>query len=264
MLNSGKFNDAIDLARSAINEYPLNGQLYYLLLQALSKEPEKHKNEIIKVGEWVINNNPNNWLVKHQLVEQYAGWGMKEEAKRILDTMPSEIWDSQEPYIGLLLDGEEWLENQKLRILRARYYLEYLIGVYIHKADLDVLKKLECRKAKFQIENLIDEMVGYSINHLERAFINIGFAQSYCEIDDIKNALEHLETGTQNSLHHTDEMDKTNEDDGGNYMAWNTPRNLPWILWEDELTKPAFDIIRNEERFIKCVETLKANSRELK
>jgi transcriptional regulator with XRE-family HTH domain len=263
LLNSGKLYDAIELARKATKEYPLNSGLYYHLLQALSKEPEKHKEEIITVTERVINNNPNNWGIKYQLVERYAGWGMKEEAKKILDTMPAEIWDSQEPYIGLLLEGEEWLKNQKSRIVRARYYLEWLIDVYISKADLDTLQKIEYRKAKMQIESLIDEIVGYSVNHLELAFTNIGFAQSYCEAGDIEHALEHLEKGTQDSLHHIEVMDQTNAD-GSNYMAWSTPRNLPWILWEDELSKAQFDIIRNEEKFIKCVELLKANSRELK
>ena len=95
------------------------------------------------------------------------------------------------------------------------------------------------------------------------AFGNIGTAKLYCEAGDIENALEHLEKATQDSMHHIDVMDKTCED-GSNYYSWSTPRNLPWVLWEDHLTKPQFDIIRNHERFIKCFELLKANSRELK
>jgi len=263
LLNSGRLNEAIALARKATTQYPLHSGLHYHLLQALCQEPEKHKDEIIIVGERLINNNPNNWGIKYQLVERYAEWGMKDNAKRILDTMPAEIWDSQEPWAGLLLEGEEWLKNQKSRILRARYYLEWLIGVYIDKADLDALKKIEHRKAKLQIESLIDEMVGHSVEHIELAFININFAQSYCEAGDIENALAHLEKGTQDAMHHIDVMDKTNDDDGGNYMAWSTRRNLPWILWQDHLTKPQFDIIRNDERFVKCFEWLKANSKEL-
>ena len=262
-LNSGNYNDAIDLARKATKEYPLNSKLYYHLLQALCKEPDKNKDEIIKVGERVISSDPNNWGIKYQLVQRYAGWGMKDEAKRILDTMPSEIWDSQEPYIGLLLEGKEWEKNQKLRILRARYYLEHLIGVYISKADLDAPKKLDHRKAKLQIENLIDGIIGYSVNHLENAFANIHIAQSYCEVGDAENALILLERSTQDSLYHIDVMDETNAD-GSNYMAWSTTRNLPWILWEDYLNKPQFDIIRNEKRFIDCLKLLKDNSRELK
>jgi len=46
-------------------------------------------------------------------------------------------------------------------------------------------------------------------------------------------------------------------------MAWPTPRNLPWILWEDYLMKPQFDFIRSDERFIKSFDLLKGNSKTL-
>ena len=263
LLNSGRHNEAIDTARKATKQYPLHSGLYYHLLQALCKEPENHRDEIIAVGERIIRNNPNDWGIKYQLVQRYADWGMRDEAKRILDTMPKELWDSQEPYLGLLLEGEEWLSNQKLRILRARYYLEWLIGAYISKADVDTLTKIEYRKAKMQIERLIDDMVGYAPNHLERAFMHIDFAEIYSEAGDVEHALEHLEQATQDSLHHVDVMDET-EADGSNYMTWPTPRNLPWVLWEDHLSRSPFDSIRNDERFIKCHELLKENSRELR
>ena len=146
LLNSGRLDDAIDLARKSTKEYPLNHSLYYLLLQALRKactdeEPEKYKDEIITVGERIINNNPNDWGIKYQLIHQYAKWGMKEEAKKILDTMPAEIWDSQEPYAGLVLEGEEWQKNQRHRIVRAAMLLVYFINAYGSEGDLDILQK---------------------------------------------------------------------------------------------------------------------------
>jgi len=58
-------------------------------------------------------------------------------------------------------------------------------------------------------------------------------------------------------------MNQTYEN-GNNYFPWPTPRNLCWILWEDHLMKPLFDIVRDDERFIKCFETLKASSREIR
>ena len=73
-----------------------------------------------------------------------------------------------------------------------------------------------------------------------------------------------MEKATQDAMYHIDVMDKTNDDDGGNYLAWETPRNLPWILWEDHLMKPKYDSVRGDERFIKCFELLKSNSRKLK
>ena len=267
LLNSGRLGDAIELTRKAVKEYPLNAGLHYHLVQALSKEnAEKHKDEIIAVSERIINLTDYKQSLGHrvQLIEQYAKWGMKEQAKKLLDTLPNEIWDAREPWIGHILEGEEWLKNQKHRIIRARYYLEYLIGGYLNKTDLDVLQKIQFRKAKVQIESLVDEITENPINHLEIAFENIILAALYCEAGDIMNALDSVEKAAQDSLHHVEQMDKTNEDDGGNYMAWETPRNLPWILWEDHLSKRQFDIIRSDERFIKCFELLKSNSRELK
>jgi len=269
LMNSGKLYDAIDLARKATKEYPTNGGLYYHLLQALRKacsdETPEIKNEIITVGERIINNEPNNWGIKYQLVEHYAGWGMKEEAKKILDTMPGEIWDSKEPWVGLILEGEEWVENQKLRIIRAAMLLLYFIGNYSNsdKAKLDILQKIELKKVMEQIENTATQISGDELDTVHSAFHNIGIAGLYCEAGDKANALDYIEKGTQYSMNHIDQMYQTNPD-GSNYYVYSTPRNLPWILWEDELSKPQFDIVRNEERFIKCFELLKANSKELK
>lgn len=265
LLNSGKIYDAIELARKAEKEYPLNSGFQYHLIQALRADgSQKHKDEIIAIGERIINTSPNNWGIKYQLVQQYVAWGMKEEAKKILTTLPAEIWDSQEPWWGLVLEGEEWLKNQQHRIIRAKYYLEYLIDNYIHRENSDTLQKLEGKKAKMQIVMLIDTISGEKIEPISRVFEYIGIAELYCEAGDIENALDCVEKAARDSMYHIDQMDKTNDTDGGNYMAWSTPRNLPWVLWEDHLSKPLFDIIKNNDRFIKCFELLKSNSRELK
>ena len=268
LLNSGKANDAVELARKAVKDYPLNSDLHYHLVQALSNV-NADKNEIIAISNRVINLLDYKSSLDHrvQLIRQYAKWGMKDEAKELLDTLPGDMWSSKEPWIGLVLDGEKWRKNQQNRIIRARYFLEYLVDGYIAKADLDVHQRIKFSIAKMEIERLIDQM-GYdnpeeAVVHLEIAFDYIGIAELYCVAGDGENAVEYIEKATQESLYHTEEMDKPNAD-GSNYIAWSTPRNLCWILWEDNLMKPIYDIVRNDEKFIKCFEILKANSRELK
>ena len=277
LLNSGRLFDAIEMSRKAVNEYPVAADynLHYLLLQALCKacaegtpgceeNTLKLKSEIISVGERIINANPNNWGVKHQLVSQYAKWGMDAEARRILDTMPTEIWDSQEPWIGLLLDGKAWEENQRHRIIRAKYLLEYYIRGYIKKAEIDILRKIELQKAKIEIEMLIETISGEEVEPIVRAFEYIDLAELYCQASDTENAVDYIEKATQDSMQHIEQMDKTNESDGSNYGTWSTTRNLPWIIWEDHLSKESFDNVRNHEKFIKCFELLKSNSWEIK
>lgn len=280
LLNSGKLFEAIELARKAAKEYPLNTGLHYHLVQALStacceqtpgfeENTKTFKDEIIAISERIINLSDYKSSLGHrvQLIRQYAKWGMKEGAKKVLDTLPAEIWHSKEPWAGLVLEGEEWYENQQNSIIRARYLLEYLIGEFLSKADLSIMQKIEYRKAKIQIESLIDtiacDIEEDLVNHLELAFEEIIIAELYCEAGDSANALEYVQKATNNSMYHVEFMDKTSED-GGNYMPWSTPRNLPWILWEEHLTKPQFDFIRNDERFIKCFALLKSHSRELK
>ena len=277
LLNTGRLFDAIVMSRKAVQEYPVAAgcSLYYLLLQALCKacaettpgfeeNTLKFRNEIISTGERIINANPNNWGVKHQLVSQYAKWGMNAEAKKILDTMPAEIWDSREPWTGLLLEGKAWEENQRHRIIRAKYLLEYYVRGYIQKAELDILRKIEVQKTKMELEMLIDTISGEEAEPIGHAFEYINLAELYCKAGDTENALAYVEKATRDSMQHIEQMDKTNESDGGNYMAWSTTRNLPWILWEDHLGREPFDIVRNNEKFIKCFEQLKSNSCEIK
>ena len=82
------------------------------------------------------------------------------------------------------------------------------------------------------------------------------------EASDGASALDYVEKATQDAMLHVEQIYETTGS-GSNYYPHATPRNLPWVFWEDHLSKPLFDIIRSDERFVKCFEQLKANSREL-
>jgi transcriptional regulator with XRE-family HTH domain len=265
LLSAGKTHDAIELARKTIKEYPLNGELQRLLMQSLSAaDSEKYKDEIIAICERVLNNDPNNLLFKFELIFQYAEWGMKEEAKKIVYTLPSEAYFTQDMTMKYVVEGEELINDLRLRIVRFTIMLSDFIGLYANKADLNTLEKIECRKAVIQIENLPSAVANCTwIDTAARAHRNAGIAELYCEVGDIDNALEYVENATQDAMRHIEHIYKPDED-GNNYFPESTPRNLPWRLWEDHLMKPQFDIVRNDERFVKCFDLLKANSRELK
>ena len=277
LLGVGKIDEAVELARTAVKEYPLVSHgLYYILLRALGaacldKTPEakenieEYKNEIISIGERIINNEPNNWGIKTQLIEQYSQLGMKNEAKKILHTLPGEIWDTQEIWAGKVLEGEEWIENQQGRIRRFAFLLTDFIKDYADGADLDIQKIIEWRKAVLQINNLIsaiydDESDLITISS-DRAWDNIAVAELYCEAGDIENALNYVEKATQDAIYYCNNMDKKAFH---GYEINTTQQNLCWILWEDTLMQSKFDIIRDNKRFIKCIDELKVNSRELK
>jgi len=267
LLNSGKVYDAIELARKAVKEYPVNDSLQFLLFEALctvcsDKMPEfeeniaKFKDEILKIGERV------KW--KFDIIRQLSKWGMKEEAKKLVYTLPDNAYETQDMTMRFVLEGEELINDFRLRIVRFAIMLSDFISGYANAADLDILQKIECRKAVLLIESLPSKVAGSTwVDTAARAHQNIDVAELYCEAVDIENALDYVEKGTQDAMQHIEIIYKTNKD-GSNYLPRTTKRNLPWVLWEDHLLKPQFDIIRNEERFIKCLELLKANSRELK
>ncbi|MDR0861979.1 MAG: helix-turn-helix domain-containing protein [Oscillospiraceae bacterium] len=278
LLNSGKLSEAVHASRAAVREYPVNYDLQMLQMQSLCafyadetiENAEKRK-EIIAIGERIINystdQNISLWA-KWQLFRQYIKWNMREEAKKILTTLPSEVWYTQDANAGYVLDGEEWRKNQQLRIIRFTILLGDFMREYAEKADLSPLERINCLKTNAQIESLVgatygDRSGGNSTASIDSAFANIRLAELYCEAGDGENALQHIEIAARDSLRHVETMDTTN-DDGSNYFAWSTPRNLCWILWEDYLIKPQFDTIRTEARFINCFELLKSNSRELK
>ncbi|MCL2774785.1 MAG: helix-turn-helix domain-containing protein [Oscillospiraceae bacterium] len=271
LLNSGKVQKALDTARKAMKEYPLNGDIDWEFTLALwnaskieGEEGKKYKSELMEMAEKSINNLEPHPRCGHKvnLVRQYAEWGMIEQAKKVLETLPSEIWDTQEPWSGLVLEGREWQNNQGFRIGRFTMLLTYAINGYADKADLDVLKKIEWRKRVTEIERMVFVDEGNLLPVFEnRVFQNIVIAELYCETGDIENALNYVENGTKDAIYFHNNME-SNMDCG--YSIRSTPRNLPWVLWEDHLMKPAFDIVRTHERFIKCFKLLKDNSRELK
>jgi len=274
---SGKLEKAIELARKALKIYPTNSEIHVQLVVALSElyfklakvDPEKAnecKDEIISTNKRMINLTDYRSSLGHrvQLLRNYALWGMKEEAKEIIETLPDEIWYTKEPWLALVLEGEEWRKSQKIRIKNAGELFVHIVNDFKEK-ETSTLQKIECHKAIIQIEKLVNT-IAYNgeerdFAHWPCVFESIYIAQLYCDLNNASDALEWLEKAVQHTLHYLNfHEEKYNYRPWG----WDSKRNLPWVLWEEYLMRPCFDFIRNDERFNTCVETLKANSRELK
>jgi len=271
LLNVGNAGGAVEMARRAVKEYPVNYYLQSHLIQALCTDnADSHKDEIIAIGERIMEyctDQSTMLWVEYQLIRQYAKWDMKEQAKKIVYSLPKDAYYTQELTMKYVLEGEEWLKDQVWRIERFSIMFCDFIGEYIHKAEhhkgkLDIQKKIKWSKAIMQIEALTIDISGEEECGIGNAFHHVCIAEMYCEAGDAENALASVELATRDSMDHIEQMDKVTET-GNNYYPWPTPRNLPWILWEDHLMKPEFDLIRSDERFVKCFDLLKENSREL-
>ena len=275
LLNVGKVCDAVDTARKAVKEYPVNYDLQAELMNALCiASNSETTDEIIEIGERIINYCTDQSIslrAKHTLFMQYVKWGMKEEAKKIVCTLPSEEWYAYGANVGYVLEGEEWRQNQQTCICRYTYQLCGAIRTYADITCADSLQKIERLKKMMQIYSVVYDDEGDLIVYSERELNNIAIAELYCRADDVSNALNYLEKATQDSIYRGNNWNRKwyksslllNRSNVHERMEFSTPRNMCWVLWEDWLMKPQFDIIRNEERFIKCFETLKANSGEL-
>jgi len=272
LLNVGNVSGAIDMARKAVKEYPVNYDLQSHLILALCTDgDESRKDEVIKIGENIMEyctDQTTALWAKWQLIRQYAKWNMKEQAKKIVDSLPKDAYYTQELTMKYVLEGDAWLEDQVWRIERFSIMFCDFVGEYIHKAALhnralDVQKRIKWSKAIIQIEALTNEISDEEENGIGNAFHHVCIAEMYCEAGDAENALDFVEKATQDSMDHICQMDQTTES-GNNFYPWPTPRNLPWILWEDHLAKTEFDLIRSDERFVRCFDLLKENSRELR
>jgi len=274
---SGKLEKSIELARKALKIYPTNSEIHVQLVVALSEfyfklanvdteKANKCKDEIISTNKRMINLTDYKSSLGHraQLLQNYALWGMNEEAKEIIETLPDEIWHTKEPWLGLVLEGEEGRKNQKIRIKNAGELFVHLVNGFKEK-ETSILQKIECHKAIIQIEHLVN-IIAYNkeerdFAHWSCVFESINIACLYCEMNNASDALEWLEKAVQHTLHYL----KFHEE-GYNYRPWDwdSTRNLPWVLWEEYLMKPCFDFIRSDEKFKNHLEMLKSNSRELK
>ena len=266
-LNAGRLTEAIDMARRATREYPLNHDLQYLLLQALctacADDTPEIKREIIAMGRRIESAPEPCHALKFLLIRQFAKWGMTDDARRIVDSLPKEAYFTQDLTLSYALEGDAWRQNQELRIKRFTIMLCDMLKAYAHRAASDVHQKIAYLKAAMQIEQATQSIsVGDEDAHLVLAFENIALAELCVEAGDGENALLHTENAADEAMHHLACMGKTNAD-GTNYFPWETPRNLCWVLWEDFLSRPQFDAVRCEKRFTACFHRLQTNSREL-
>jgi transcriptional regulator with XRE-family HTH domain len=276
LLSLGKVKEAIDKARGAVKKYPVNYDLQIELMNVLCipcDNQEKYKNEIIEIGERIINycTNLNICLrAKHMLFMRYVNWGMNDKAKEIVYTLPSEEWYTYGANVGYVLCGEEWRQNQMTCIIRYTYQLCYAIVDYLNKSDAEPLQKIELYKKTMRIFGEIYDDEMDMIFNAPSDFYNTFISRLYCEAGDVENALIYLEKATQDAVKHVNNkwngysssllIERRFEHE---HMERATTRNVCWMLWEDWFIKPEFDIIRNDARFIKCFELLKANSREV-
>ena len=186
---------------------------------------------------------------------------MKDEAIKVLQTMPDELWYTQDANQCYVLDGAARWGNLERCIIRFGMALTQYIKEYSREADMEVAERIAWMEKELKIYDLIAPVLDK--DHIIFAIRQVEIAGMCCELGDTNKALMLIEKAVEDTTHHIDAMDPMDEN-GNNYMAWPTPRNLPWILWEEHLAKPVFDIIRDNERFVKCFEWLKENSRELK
>lgn len=284
----GKVDEAIKVARKAINDHPINAELHELLVHLLSMveadDPEsmnEHKDEIIALSIRMINtvDYQSSLPNRVQLIQNYIRWGMKEEAKKLINTLPTSMRYTKLPYLDLVLESREEWDQAEIQInaisetgnvsfmYEAMQLLLLSIDQFLEKNDLSAMQKIEKYKTKQQIRLLLSTILWGTENNegneVQIANDNREIASLYCEIGDKENALDYIEKAVQSTIKHDEHM-AAQEDI---YIIGATTRNLAWILWEDRLAKPCFDYIRNEERFKSCIETLKSNScdsRELK
>jgi len=266
LLNVGNAGGAVEMARRAVKEYPVNYDLQsHLVLALCTANAESQKDEIIAIGKNIIEyctDQTTTLWAKYQLIRQYVKWDMKDEAKKIVYSLPEEVFYNQDMMLKYVLEGEEWLCHQENSMVRLTIILMGIIDDYGQRADLGALRKIEYTKAAMQIESLVYPLCGEEVDRINRASLHVRIAALYCEAGKAEEALTHVENATQDAMHHVSQMYQTTES-GNNFYPWQTPRNLCWILWEDHLMKAEFDLIRGDEKFVKCFALLKENSREL-
>jgi len=270
---AGKIDEALEVGRKAIKKYPTNIELNERLAGCLSMcDANEYKDEIIATAMRIINltDYKSSLHTRCGLVELYSSWGMREEAKKMADTLPDNMFYTVESVADLITEGEEKRNNQKMRLHMAKEVLIDSIKRFSNDDDLSVMQKIEHYEARTQIRNLTAKIISgdveekgliYPLEQLYSARESIELAELYCEIQDDNATLDHVEKAMKNSINFINYM--SNNPDTFSH-GWNTTRNLPWVLWEDHLMKPCFDFVRNDERFKSCLETLKSNSRELK
>jgi transcriptional regulator with XRE-family HTH domain len=265
-LNSGKVSEAIEIGRNGVREYPLNHQLHLNLATALQTDDyEKNKDEIISVYERIINycNTLDTILeAKFKLIRLYSHFNMKNKAQLVCDTLPSEIWYTRDACAKYTLEGDAWVKNQCLQIIRAKNLLTQSIGEYATKYCCDITLKIDRIQKMMQIEQIVGDLCN-DHSHLTDTANNIYLAEILCEANEADKALICVESAVSHALCHINYMDVP-ESNVDNYFPHPTRRNMCQILLEDNLSKSIFDTLRDNERFKKCVETLKDNSGELK
>lgn len=262
-ISQGAVDVCIDLMRTALIEFPNNYLLLSHLMYALyvASEDEilskRYDEEIIAIGERILTYCHDDALrmeAKRLLFRHYCDTGRKTHALSIVTTLPEEN-ASKEVNIYWALEGEERSQYLKERIDTFTTNLAWAIWAQAtHSGTTE--EKIKFLETLQKIEALIYENGDYGHTFYSQVRISTTLAELYLQLGQIEQGITAVNKAIQSAItyvslpqtmSHTSPLIKGLPFDK-HALDTSNSCNLCQELYEDYLSKPCFDCIRETSK----------------
>ena len=290
--NIGHINDALEILRNAVREFPHEDVLQISLALSLDRKSAAETDEEIKkdtileaitIYERVLENSTNDCARNQALFslsQCYKSVGDKEKAVATAKKL-SYACGSSDVVLSTIYEGDELREQLKKNnsifagslanglydLAQSMYKLDS--GVRIkHKSD--ALEGIKLINKAIGIYDLIYENGDYGFGNLHLSLYHCTLAENYYQVNDIDSALSCLEKAAQyavdfdtltNFKHHTSLAVHGVEKTGSLIRNEQCRNNRCHEMLHCTLTYGYFDLIKDNERFKAVVAKLEKHAK---
>jgi transcriptional regulator with XRE-family HTH domain len=208
--NSGHLDDALEILRNAVREFPHEYSLQNELALTLTQQPEPDKEkaqknllEAIAIRERVLENSTDDFTRNNALFglsQNYKKAGDKEKAVKTAKKLSSAA-NSSDVVLSQIYEGNELHKHLKSNISTCSNTLVYDIKTLAHsKYDLGSHERIKLINKALGILDLIYENGDFGTENFFMFDLHYHLACNYYKANDMDNALLCLEKTAQYAI----------------------------------------------------------------
>jgi Predicted transcriptional regulators len=198
---NGYVDEAIQLARETLTEFPNNFEIIYELKnQLFYKDPIANRDEILSLGERILDDCSDDTL-RHGTIQTmaltYFKSGDEINAKKMIQKLPS-MYCTETVMMPNITSGDERIHATMMKIFESGEVLSTAISNFAE--FVKPTEKIRIYQKAIQVLDLIYDDGNYGFYNHRIAYRYVDMAECYLELNEHDNALDCMEKAAEHTI----------------------------------------------------------------
>ena len=198
---NGYVDEAIQLAREALTEFPNNFEMIYELKnQLFYKDPIANKDEILSLAERILDGCADDTL-RHGTIQTmaltYFKSGDEVNAKKMIQKLPS-MYCTETAMMPNITSGDERIHAKMMEIFESCEILSTSISNFA--AFTDLTERIRIYQKAIKVLEIVYDDGNYGFYNHRIAYRYVDMMECYLSLNDYDNALDCMEKAAEHSI----------------------------------------------------------------